>query len=234
MYNKVIEFIRIEELYFMNVFMLKIIALASMIIDHYGAIFQSNIEIYRIIGRIAFPIYCFLLVEGYTHTGNLKKYAIRLLIFGLISEIPFDLAFYGGIDFSHQNIFFTLFIGLITMYLLDKQDENNGFGKAVVAIGASILAMVLSVDYNFLGIIYILLFYITKNYPKSKRLPFVALTMFLINLITTTRIQQFSLLALPIIFFYNEKLGPKNKLSQIMFYAVYPLHLLIFYLLKVV
>lgn len=217
----------------MDVFKLKIIALTSMIIDHYGAVFQSNIPIYRIVGRIAFPIYCFLLVEGYTHTSNIKRYATRLLIFALISEIPFDLAFYGGLDFSHQNIFFTLFIGLITMYLLDKQDEDNGLGRASIIIGAFILAMVFSVDYNYIGIIYILLFYRSKDYPKSKKLQFVALTMFVVNLVSTGWIQQFSLLALPIIYLYNKELGPKNKFSQFLFYGAYPLHLFIFYLLNV-
>src|SRR5690554_6284341 len=93
----------------MTSLILKILALTTMIIDHYGAILQSNILIYRIIGRLAFPIYCFLLVEGYFNTSNVKNYAKRLFIFALISEIPFDLVFYGQIGFEHQNIFFTLF-----------------------------------------------------------------------------------------------------------------------------
>ena len=97
----------------MSSLVLKITALITMIIDHYGAIFQGNIIIYRIIGRLAFPIYCFLLVEGYTHTSNIKKYASRLIAFAIISEIPFDLAFFGKIGFEHQNIFFTLFIGCL-------------------------------------------------------------------------------------------------------------------------
>ncbi|MFA7532979.1 MAG: TraX family protein, partial [Tissierellaceae bacterium] len=92
----------------MNVFILKLIALTSMIIDHYGAIFHGDVILYRIIGRLAFPIYAFLLVEGYFHTRNVKKYGLRLFIFALISEIPFDYAFYGGLSFVHQNIFFTL------------------------------------------------------------------------------------------------------------------------------
>lgn len=218
----------------MNVLMLKTIALTSMIIDHFGAIFQSNIEIYRIIGRIAFPIYCFLLVEGYSHTSDLRRYARRLFIFALISEIPFDLAFYGGLGFNHQNIFFTLFIGLLTIYLLDKEDNKSALKAATTVIGAFIIAVVFAVDYNFLGIIYILLFYKAKKYSKSKGLFYHAILMFIMNSLSTTWIQQFSLLALPIIYLYNGKLGPKNKFIQITFYAAYPLHLFAFYLLNLI
>lgn len=215
----------------MNVLILKIIALTSMIIDHYGAIFQNSINIYRIIGRLAFPIYCFLLVEGYLHTNDIKKYAKRLFIFALISELPFDLAFYGKLGFTHQNIFFTLLIGLGAMYFLDNKEKYN-IKKGSIFLISGILAIVFSVDYNFIGIIYILAFYFTKDYTKSIRLPRVALIIFLANLISMSLTQQFALLALPIIYFYNEELGPKNKPLQMLFYTAYPLHLLIFYLLK--
>jgi hypothetical protein len=87
---------------------LKIVALSTMIIDHYGAIFQNDIIIFRIIGRLAFPIYCFLLVEGYYHTSNVKKYAARLLVFAFISEIPFDLAFFGESVLSKSYIIATI------------------------------------------------------------------------------------------------------------------------------
>lgn len=212
----------------MNVLILKTLALIFMIIDHYGAIFQNGIDIYRIIGRLAFPIYCFLLVEGYTHTRDIKKYAKRLLAFAIISEIPFDLAFYGGLGFMHQNIFFTLFIGLVMMYFLDNEEKYNTNKSKVFIIGV-LAAMFLNVDYNFIGIIYILAFYYTKELPKLERLGKVGLTIFLINLITFSFYQQFALLALAIIYFYNGKPGPKNKFLQMLFYTAYPLHLIIFY-----
>lgn len=217
----------------MNVFVLKVIALTSMIIDHYGAIFYSDIHIYRIIGRLAFPIYCFLLVEGYQYTSNVNRYIKRLLIFALISEIPFDLAFYGGLEFKHQNIFFTLSIGLIAMYLIDKQEGKYVFNDTAVFIGACVIAMILMVDYSFLGIIYILLFHKVRDYPMHKKLFNVAIIMFLLNLISTGWIQQFSLLAIPIIYLYKGKLGPKNKFSQIFFYAAYPLHLFLFFMMNI-
>ena len=216
----------------MNVLILKIIALTSMIIDHYGAIFQNGVDIYRIIGRIAFPIYAFLLVEGYTHTRNVKKYAIRLLLFAIISEVPFDLAFYNRIGFIHQNIFFTLFIGVILMYLLDNKEKKYNFNSNLIIIAAGFVAMISNVDYNFIGIIYILIFYYTKDFDKLKRLKYASVSLFVTNLLTFGFGQQYAILALPLIYFYNGKLGPNNKFLQIFFYIAYPLHLLIFSLIK--
>ncbi len=214
----------------MNVFILKIMALVSMIIDHYGAIFHEGVDIYRIIGRLAFPIYCFLLVEGYMHTKDIKKYGIRLFIFALVSEIPFDLAFYGKIEFGHQNIFFTLLIGLITIYFLDKKEGRFKNNKSLVLSASILAATLLYVDYSFIGIIYILAFYYYKELPKAKRLPKVGLVLLASNLLAGI-MQQYSLLALPIIYLYNGELGPKNKVLQMLFYIAYPLHLAIFYLL---
>ena len=215
----------------MNALVLKIIALSTMIIDHYGAIFQSNVDIYRIIGRISFPIYCFLLVEGYFHTSNFKNYALRLLIFAFISEIPFDLAFFNKIGFAHQNIFFTLFLGLITIYIIDNENINSQIIKFAAIPVSCILAIILSVDYNAIGIIYILSFYYTKKHAKLVRFSLVGIIMAAANL-GSYILQQFSLLALPVIILSNGKPGPKNKLLQISFYAAYPLHLLFFYLIK--
>lgn len=214
----------------MNVLSLKIIALVTMVIDHYGAIFQSGIIEYRIIGRLAFPIYAFLLVEGYFHTRDVKKYGARLLLFALISEIPFDLAFKGRIEFTHQNIFFTLFIGLVTMHFIDKREEYN-LNKSFIIIIAMIAATFLYVDYSFVGIVYILAFYFTRDMNKKERLIKVGLAMLVVNLLLLGITQQFALFSLLLIYFYNGELGPRNKLLQSFFYIMYPLHLLIFYLI---
>ena len=205
---------------------LKLTALFTMIIDHYGAIFQSDIITYRIIGRLAFPIYCFLLVEGYFHTSNIKKYAARLLIFAFISEIPFDLAFYGEIGFEHQNIFFTLFIGLTAVYIIDNKKINVN-NNALIVFAASVLASLLRTDYQFIGIIYIFTFYSMRNQPKNKKFTVLALIMSVVN-IAAGWLQEFSLLALVPIYYYNNKQGRKNKILQISFYIAYPLHLMIF------
>ncbi|MDY0236234.1 MAG: TraX family protein [Gudongella sp.] len=211
---------------------LKIIALTTMIIDHYGAIFQSSELIFRIIGRLAFPIYCFLIVEGYFHTKDIKKYASKLLIFALISEVPFDYAFFGKLNWSHQNIFFTLFIGLVAINLLEKYKTDNHFTSLSIILGAGTLATLLNTDYSFIGIIYILIFYKTKDFNSVKRMLLVGAVMFITNYLSTSFIQQYSLLALPILLLYNGKLGLKVKALQMFFYIAYPLHLAIFALIN--
>lgn len=99
---------------------LKIFACACMLCDHVGLVLVDNNSVMRAIGRVAFPIFVFLLVEGYRHTSNVKKYILRLFVFAIISEVPFDLAFTGNVfDLRYQNVFFTLTAGLIVIYLLD-------------------------------------------------------------------------------------------------------------------
>ena len=95
-----------------------------------GALYWTY-TIMRMIGRVAFPIFCFLLVEGFLHTHDVKKYAMRLGLFALLSEIPFDLAFSSKIlEFNYQNVFFTLFIGLLTMIAYRAVEEKEEWGQA--------------------------------------------------------------------------------------------------------
>ena len=90
---------------------LKLIAVISMLLDHTGHVLFPGQIWFRYVGRLAFPIYSFLLAEGFFHTKNLKSYMFRLLFFGIISEIPFDLAFYDTVfTFEHQNVFWTLLL----------------------------------------------------------------------------------------------------------------------------
>lgn len=216
----------------MNTFVLKLIAITSMIIDHYGAIFAPHEPIFRYIGRLAFPIFAFLLVEGFIHTRDIKKYGQRLLIFAFISEIPFDLAFYGSLGFEHQNIFFTLFIGLVMMYYLEKSE--NTWNKASIVSIAMIAAFIFIVDYNIVGIIYILAFYLTKDMVRIKRLPLIAIILSIVNLGGADMTQQFALLSLPLLYFYNGELGPINEWTKKFFYLFYPLHLGIFYIMQII
>lgn len=118
---------------------LKIIAIVTMLIDHTAAVLLGNNMIMRMIGRIAFPIFIFLLIEGAIHTRSKMKYALRLCLFALISEIPFDLAFSNeAFFFGYQNVFFTLAIGMfmiIAFDLAEKKQIPNILSKLFFAIG---------------------------------------------------------------------------------------------------
>src|SRR5690554_3633264 len=108
----------------MNTMHLKLLALTTMILDHVGAIFFPGVPYLRTLGRLAFPIYCFLLIEGYLHTRDVKKYIGRLFLFALLSELPFDLAFFGTFTLYHQNIFFTLTLGLLAVSIFDAYKDR--------------------------------------------------------------------------------------------------------------
>lgn len=217
---------------------LKIIAIAAMLIDHIGAVvvlrmllrgFNSELytfyNILRGIGRIGFPIFCFLLIEGFEHTRNSKKYALRLGIFALISEIPFDLAFQGKlVDLSYQNVFFTLFIGLMVMILCRKISEKFRENRLVmyilyvptVFLGV-MLAEFLQTDYAGIGILCIMALYFFRG---NKACQMVAgCTAFLWEL-------PAPLAFIPVVF-YNGKRGLRIKYF---FYAFYPVHLFLLYL----
>lgn len=141
---------------------LKKIAAASMLIDHAGALFAGSGWLYwlcRFVGRIAFPIYCFLLAEGFIHTKSRKKYGQSLLLFALVSEIPFDLTFWGEVlEFGYQNVYVTLFLGVCMLGALERLS-----GKVFLQTGAAVLffaaAEVLRCDYGGVGLLLIAAFY---------------------------------------------------------------------------
>ena len=191
----------------LNVFYIKIIAILSMCVDHVGAVLFPQYIIFRIIGRLAFPLFAFLLVEGFIHTKNLKKYALRLGVFAFISEIPFDLAFSGKpFDFSHQNIFFTLFLALLFMIVATKVYHSSLRLLLWILILAT--AYFGLVDYSFVGVLIVAtIFY---NYGKIK---YQMLGFILVNLLFYgfTTVQAFACLAIIPMWFYNGEKGRELK-----------------------
>ena len=206
----------------MNSFYLKIFAMVTMLIDHTGAILFPNLIIFRMIGRLAFPIYCFLLVEGYSHTSNLKKYMIRLLLFAFISEMPFDLAFHNTRFYlNYQNVFFTLFIGLLAVHCYNFFKENKLKQISSIVLLCLISELIMC-DYGIIGVLMILGFYIFKNNKKS-------LVIFEAILTLPIPLEPIALLSFIPIFSYNKKRGYTIKY---LFYSFYPLHLFILYICK--
>lgn len=209
----------------LDTFTLKMIAIVSMLIDHVGFVFFPEEMIFRIIGRISFPIFAYVLSEGFVYTRDVKKYLLRLGIFALLSEVPYDLAIMGSVlELSQQNVFFTLFIAVLMLYVMSKM--KNMMLQYVVVIAAVLLCQFLHTDYSNIGVLMVFIFYVFRN-RKIEKLLIAGLTL----LGLTSGLQLYALLALPFIALHNGEQGPKLKTF---FYLFYPAHLFILYLVHLI
>lgn len=230
--------------------MLRVIAIVLMLSDHIWATAMSFGDWMTYIGRMAFPIFAFQIAEGFVHTSNLKKYILRLLSFALVSEIPFNL-FYSSRVFNpyHQNVLFTLLLGLLAITVIDKcrkcKEKRNRL-KYVIALSLICIASVIGfVDYGFWGMLTVVVFYILRNFRFAWIAQLVAMIM--INVVAFEGLvfpveflgitfeipsQSFAVLALIPIWMYSGKKGKSSKIMQYGFYAFYPVHMLILYLIK--
>ena len=214
---------------------LKWIAVISMVIDHFAcAVYPymqgRSTEVYNIfrgVGRIAFPIYCFLLVEGFFYTKNVWKYLRNLLVFAVISEIPFNMAIFGQVFYPKgQNVYFSLALGICAMILLKRFDGfrvRQLLAQAAIVLIFLFLGEHLEVDYHWKGIAYIVLFYyLRKLRMKQSVTAIVGAVAFVVY-------ERAAVLAFLPIYFYN---GMRGRQIKYLFYGIYPLHLLVFGLLR--
>lgn len=247
---------------------LKLIACVTMLIDHIGAtlvvrmFFRCPVDseafpywesLYfgmRVIGRIAFPIYCFLLVEGAHRTRNPKKYGLRLFIGMLLSEIPFDLAFsptwlvyewklttpFLGFNPEFNSVMMTLLLGF---GMLQWMKRVKGFWKVAVILPFYILAERLYTDYGGMGILLIAVFALTKGMEKETLLRALGCAAVLcadLDIMLKYGIghsmESFAMLALIPIALYDGRKLTNSKAVQWAFYLFYPVHILILALLK--
>lgn len=238
---------------------LKIIAVVTMLIDHtaatilerilmhqpqWASLTQDNMQILwgiylimRLIGRMAFPIYCFLLVEGFHYTKSRGKYALRLFIFAVISEVPFDMAFNQSFfSMSYNSVFLTLLIGLLAIWAGDSLAQRirfkntEGFRtyfaelvKVAVVIAAILIggaaAELLNTDYGASGVFAIGIMYLFYN----RRMLGFGLMVFSLGIFAGV-IEWAAFLMLIPLYFYN---GSRGKQIKYFFYVFYPAHLLI-------
>ena len=225
----------------MSSFSLKMIALLTMICDHVGYTLFPGFLVLRAVGRLAFPIYAFLVAEGYRKTSNPNKYAMRLAIFAVISEIPFDMVFFNSpLYMEGQNVFLTLLLGLLAVMTYDRLTKRRMQAAAMISVLACALAAsVLKTDYEFVGVLMIFVFFVCKdNTSKAVWITVLAAANAATQILSAEVIgydilfwgglQLLEIAALPIIFSYNGKLGPRLKYF---FYAAYPVHLLILYVI---
>ena len=219
---------------------LKWIALVTMTIDHFAASGLFDRLAYgevwfgqwgdvgymtmRVIGRLAFPIYCFLLTEGFRYTHSRKGYALRLGLFALISEIPFDIATMGTIwNAWHQNVFFTLLFGLLALMLADPLYQRGEQGKAFfIVLGFALAAELLRTDYGFFGVAVIAAMHFLRERTVEKYLLTAGL------LIGAGTLEVAALPAFGLMHCYNGRQGQQSKVLRLLFYWYYPLHLLVF------
>ena len=211
---------------FLDNFALKMIAIITMTIDHIGYIFvprgTTMYTAFRGIGRIAFPIFCFLIVEGFHHTQSPVNYLIRLSLFALISEIPFDLAFFNiNFDWTHQNVFFTLAIGLACLFCLEEAKTKRWFGIFLFVLFG--LAYLIRCDYGVGGVLLICMFYFTSEFKDRFWMQLILSGLIFLVFFGSNELP--GLIAILLIGLYNGKRG-FNK-AQWFFYLYYPLHLLI-------
>ena len=221
-------------------FDLKLIAIITMTIDHIGVVFGTPFyNLLRAVGRLSFPIFAFLLTEGYVHTKSFSKYFLRLLVLAVISEVIYDYVFFDSfIYIDANNIFFTLALGLLTLFLLDK---SKGLIKRyfkdkvdlviilpitylLIIVIMGLMGEFLNFSYGMLGILVISFFYLFKD-----NFALIVISVSLSTLILGEGMQYFSVFSLILIYFYNKKLGKKSKLF---FYLYYPLHILVLGVIK--
>lgn len=212
----------------MSSFLLKIVAIITMAIDHIGLAFFSNDLIFRKIGRIAMPIFAFQVGVGFKKTHSKLKYIFRMFCAALISEISF-LLMLRSVNYQtfSLNICFTFTLALITLYFVDLGKKNKIF--YIASIISFVISAFIPMDYGIYGVALVLCSYFFQD--NKTKLTFSSLSIALFYYwFENSSIQLYMLLALPFLLLYN---GKKGKDLKYLFYAFYPLHMLIIALLKI-
>ena len=219
---------------------LKYIAFLSMLIDHvnkaliYPLLTENGFlryvsDVFDILGRVAFPIFMFFLVEGFFKTGNRFKYLLNLIVFGIISEIPFDL-FQSAVLFqpNSNNVMFTLALALVMIWVIDELKVPKSYiippvlwfpVSIIIVITVCLLSMIWGLDYEYHGILIAYFFYIFRNNP------ILSIIGGYLSIFKT----PWALLGFGLTLTYNGKRGKQNKILN---YLFYPVHLLILGLLR--
>lgn len=208
---------------------LKVIAMISMVIDHvalylmeYGTVLYETM---RCIGRIAFPVFAFLIAEGFIHTRSRYKYFFTLLGFAVISEIPWYML--NGADGTH-NVMFTLALGLATLMVLENLLQRSLVLGFLWTLGMAGLAFWLEVDYEWRGILLIVILYLFNrhghSFPYSKGMQFFCTFALIMHYGVIGAVMACMILCL-----YNGTRGfIHGSIAKYGFYAFYPVHLILF------
>lgn len=216
----------------MSIFIIKIIACITMVLDHVKyAIPETRCFVTQYFGRIAFPLFAFLIGEGYCYTRDLQKYYERLITFALISQIPFMFfrAFVG--EWLMLNVMFTLLLGLLAINIFDKLKKKYYISLPLIVMIAY-LASVLNVDYGWYGVMAVFVLYVFRYNNGARIFAFAILNLlfYFERLFAQFSVQSlisyiFATIPAFLLVLYNGKLGPKTKY---IYYIFYPVHMMIF------
>lgn len=223
----------------MSAFVLKLIAAATMLVDHVGYCFFPQAEWMRVIGRLSFPIYAFFIAEGAARTRNAKRYLLSLLVAGVVSECFFDMAFTRAwVNWNYQNVLWTLLLGAIAA-MLWKESPKYGVPRWIALVAGAALAAaagMLRTDYGTFGVLLIIGFALCREieHPVLRR---AAQTLVLVLAMAGLRFfvspwntLLFGMCAAPLLWTYNGRRGPQMPPAaglcvKYAFYLFYPLHL---------
>lgn len=242
---------------------LKAAACITMLIDHTAAIVLEEFLDYinnplikgmHLIGRISFVLFAFLLVEGFLHTHDIKRYLLRLLLFAAVAEIPYNISGGGGyLDFTRQNVLWTLAAGLGAIWCIRELKKGKIILKTLIVLAFCLTAILIRSDYTCLGVLLIVVLYLFREKPFQRFL-FACLTLYFGQIIDwygiatmqyglkfltggalvrydwrviawEARNEVYGALAFIFISFYNHSKG--QQLPKLFFYLFYPVHLLI-------
>lgn len=210
-----------------------------MLIDHAGLALFPNIGLFRCIGRLSFPIYCFLVVQGYLHTRDIRAYGRRLLLLAILSEIPFDLLIFGSLASpAEQNVLFSLLLGLMALYAADTLADRPVYAFFAAA-SLCLCAMAANVSYGWLAIALCLTMrYTHGNQPRFALSTGAVLLLYTLSLLLSgvamnwVLVSLCALLSLIPLLRYNGTRGMRHPALTAAFYASYPLHLIILVIIR--
>ena len=221
----------------LNKLTLQIIAMVSMLIDHIGVALLPY-TVLRCIGRLAFPIFAYFIAEGFARTHSFPKYLLRMTLFALLAEIPFNLMNTGEIwAWHYQNVLWTFCLALLCLRGLaycKEKCENLTLRivlTTLVCLAGYTAGFLLHVDYSGWGVLLVIGFSLCRELPGYYRYGGELLCMVAFAVIGFGGIEAFALLALPLLWLYNGKPGKQSKTIQYTCYAFYPVHLLVLGLL---
>ena len=212
---------------------LKLIACVTMLLDHIGATFVPWMWL-RIVGRIAFPIYCFLLAEGAFYTRNPRRYGIRLGIGALLAELPFELLFFGGISLVHSSVMVTLLLGFLVIESMKKFPRM----WPLVFIACAFVAELLGTDYGGMGVMLMVFFSLTRHASRMVQTIGLFIICWMIGGYgwqvgpVYVPMEIVGVVAMLPICLYSGRKVTNSKAIQWAFYLFYPVHMLVLLLLR--